>query len=128
MPIQAPHRTIPALITLEEMLLQYLGLENNPDNREEVVEALELGLMELMDQEWVDGEQWENLMRPKYLYRVLECMLQQRCTPLPEWACYYLEDIPERLRGLESFMDLEAETLDPSPNDSTSSWVKFSPR
>ncbi|CAE6436861.1 unnamed protein product, partial [Rhizoctonia solani] len=116
MSIQAPDRTIPALSTLETMLLQYPGLKKNPENQEVVAEELEFRLMTLMSQGG-DVPEWAvSYDQVQYPYRVLECMLQQRCTPLPEMACNYLQDIPESLRGIASFVDLEAEMSDPSPN------------
>ncbi|KAG8759785.1 hypothetical protein FRC11_001420, partial [Ceratobasidium sp. 423] len=117
MSIQASDRISPALSTLEKMLLQYQRLRNNPENQEEVAEELETRLMGLMDQELEARERVPHDNLIKYLYRVLECMLQQRYTPLPKLACNNLRGIPERLRGIASFVDLETELLDPSANN-----------
>ncbi|KAG8685171.1 hypothetical protein FRC11_010995 [Ceratobasidium sp. 423] len=108
MSIQASNRASPALTTLEKMLLQYPGLNNNLDNQEEVAEELEYRLAALLDTGYF------SVSREQYLYRILECMLQQRCAPLPKKARNALEDMPEFSRGIESFVDLEAEAPGPS--------------
>ncbi|KAG8682693.1 hypothetical protein FRC11_014536, partial [Ceratobasidium sp. 423] len=120
MSIQASDRTSPALNKLEKLLLQYPGLNNNPENQEEVAEELELRLIVLMDEPWGDFEQAFYSSRIKYLHRVLECMLQQRYMPLPEKAYNELLEVPERLRGITSFVDLEAEASGPSSGNRAS--------
>ncbi|KAG8683713.1 hypothetical protein FRC11_013182 [Ceratobasidium sp. 423] len=120
MSIQASDRTSPALSKLEKLLLQYPRLKNNPENQEEVAEELELRLMVLMDEPWNDYEQRLYSNRIKYLHRVLECMLQQRYMPLPEKAYNELLEVPERLRGIASFVDLEAEASGPSSGNRAS--------
>ncbi|KAG8709839.1 hypothetical protein FRC11_005170 [Ceratobasidium sp. 423] len=108
MSIQASNHASPSSTTLKKMLLQYPGLEHNLDNQEEVTEELEYRLATLLDTRDVD------FFLKQYLYRILECMLQQRCTPLPEKGCVVLGATPERLRGSMSFVDLEAEASGPS--------------
>ncbi|KAG8731429.1 hypothetical protein FRC11_004190 [Ceratobasidium sp. 423] len=108
MSIQASNRASPALTTLEKMLLQYPGLEHNLDNQEEVAEELEYRLAALLNTRHFEFD------LKRYLYRILECMLLQRCTPLPRKACDALENIAACLRGSMSFVDLEAEALGPS--------------
>ncbi|KAG8730132.1 hypothetical protein FRC11_007391 [Ceratobasidium sp. 423] len=116
MSIQASDRTSPALNKLEKLLLQYPGLKNNPENQEEVAEELEFRLITLTAQSWGYLERFlgRNHILDLYLYRVLEFMLQQRYMPLPEKAHNKLQEVPERLRGIASFVDLEAEASGPS--------------
>ncbi|KAG8709433.1 hypothetical protein FRC11_005562, partial [Ceratobasidium sp. 423] len=106
MSVQASNRISPSLSTLENMLLGYPGLKNNLENQGGVAEELEFRLTLLLYQNsWIS-----RLSSGTYLYRVLECMLQQRCTPLPEKVSDALEDVPKHLRGIASFVDLEAQT------------------
>ncbi|CAE6453666.1 unnamed protein product [Rhizoctonia solani] len=118
MSIQAPDRTSPALSTLEKLLLQYPGLKNNLETQEVAAAELESRLIVLMDEARATPEPWRYTYQIIYLFRVLECMLQQRCTPLPEETCNNLQCIPESLRGIASFVDLEAEASQP-PSSNT---------
>ncbi|KAH7325493.1 hypothetical protein B0J17DRAFT_226756 [Rhizoctonia solani] len=117
MSVQAPGPTSDTQSKLEEILLQYPGLENSPEKREEAMMDLETRLFVLLDQN-------EDTIRYRYvgtyLCRVLECMLQQRCTPLPEWTHEELEHIPGRLRGIGSLVDLEANTSESPSNQNVS--------
>ncbi|CAE6511836.1 unnamed protein product [Rhizoctonia solani] len=110
MSLQTPDRTSDALSKLEVMLLQYPGLENDLGKQEVVVEDLETRLLVLLDQH-SSHLSW---FQEKYLYRVLECMFQQRRAPLPREAHEALEGVPTSLRGISSFVDLEAKASDPS--------------
>ncbi|CUA76469.1 RNA-directed RNA polymerase L [Rhizoctonia solani] len=82
-----------------------LWLKNNLERQEEVAEELEAKLMLLLDQHRQDMD--EGLQR--FAYRVFEVMLQQRFAPLHEHAHNYLKKIPDRLRGISSCVNLEAE-------------------
>ncbi|CAE6421864.1 unnamed protein product [Rhizoctonia solani] len=109
MSLHEPDRSRSDLSILEQELLKYSGLSNNLEKQEEAAEELEYRLATLLDQ----GDCLENFSqyspKAKYLYRIFELMLQQRCAPLPKDAVVVLEEIPKRLRGTFSYVDLERE-------------------
>ncbi|KAL5637425.1 hypothetical protein ACGC1H_003998 [Rhizoctonia solani] len=131
--LQSPDCPSNTLNTLETMLLQYTGLENSLDKLEEVVQDLETRLPDLITPHILLDKQDERdgldeldsiraqiqrltlaLDKQKYLSRVLECMCQRRCTPLPKEAHDSLQELPQSLRGIHSFVDLEIEAMNPS--------------
>ncbi|CAE6398578.1 unnamed protein product [Rhizoctonia solani] len=113
--LQAPDRTSPALNTLEDMLLQYPALGRGLENQEKVAEDLTNRLLVLLSQPKLNPDiGWDQEI---YLSRVLECMLQHSDTPLPERTSRFLEGLPERLRGIASFMNLEEEAWHSSPSN-----------
>ncbi|KEP45413.1 putative transmembrane protein [Rhizoctonia solani 123E] len=119
MSLSEPDRTDPALNALEEALLQYPDLENNLEKQEEVAEKLETKLLVLhnepRDEFDEDGIRMGSSLRD-YICRVIEIMLQQRSAPLPESVAEGLEDIPENLRGVGSFRNLDTYESATDPN------------
>ncbi|CUA70954.1 Mediator of RNA polymerase II transcription subunit 12 [Rhizoctonia solani] len=111
MSIHEPDRSNPALNILEQALLTYPGLDKSLEKQEEVTEDLENKLALLLDQDnGIDSD------LQSYGYRVLEVMLQHRHAPLHEHAHGNLENIPSRLRGILSCVDLETEWFVVYPN------------
>ncbi|CAE6486318.1 unnamed protein product, partial [Rhizoctonia solani] len=104
MSLYEPDRSCPALNTLEQALLKYPGLGDSLDRQEDVVEELATKLEELLQK----GFGVHVYLNP-YAYRVLEILYQHRCAPLPQMISRGLEDIPERLRGIKSLVNLETE-------------------
>ncbi|CUA75555.1 Phenylalanine--tRNA ligase beta subunit [Rhizoctonia solani] len=100
---------------LEHMLLRYPGLENDLTKLEAVSEDLESRMLNILHHNRLEGGFGPHQIT--YLYRVLECMLQTRCMPLLEEAHEDLKKVPQCLRGINSFVDLEAGAAGP-PNDS----------
>ncbi|CAE6364835.1 unnamed protein product [Rhizoctonia solani] len=115
MSLQTPVCTSDTMNKLEDMLLRYPGLENDLTKLEAVVEDLESRMLNVLHHNRL-GERFE-LHQRIYLHRVLECMLQTRSMPLLEEAHEDLKEIPQCLRGINSFVDLEAGEAGP-PNDS----------
>ncbi|KEP45388.1 putative transmembrane protein [Rhizoctonia solani 123E] len=113
MSIQAPDRTSDAMNKLETILLEYPGYKKELGGQEVVVDDLESRLSELLRHGDDFGHTWRG-HRNIYLFRILELMLQQRCTPLFSRIAYVyeLEDVAENLRGIKSFVNLEEEKLD----------------
>ncbi|KAL5637395.1 hypothetical protein ACGC1H_003981 [Rhizoctonia solani] len=112
MSLQAPDRKSDAMNKLETMLPEYPGLKNELGKQEMVAEDLEFRFLALLSgDEFQSSFRWE-IDRNTYLYRILELMLQQRCTPLPEIVNFELQGVAENLRGTNSFIDLDAEAVD----------------
>ncbi|CAE6462434.1 unnamed protein product [Rhizoctonia solani] len=105
MSLREPDRSSPALNILEHALLKYPSLENSLERQEELAEELETRLAALLAQHLYKM----NYGPQRFGYRILEVMLQQRSSPLPEAATPWLLLLPERLRGIQSFINLETE-------------------
>ncbi|CAE6434223.1 unnamed protein product [Rhizoctonia solani] len=115
MSLQVPDCRSSTSSKLAAMLLVYPDLQHDLSNKDTVMKCLESRLLDL-----VDSDEHTNIFdgnQARYLCRVLECMLQMRCTPLPEYVHQMLDNAPWELRGIGSFVDLEVEVADPSPND-----------
>ncbi|CAE6423398.1 unnamed protein product [Rhizoctonia solani] len=100
-----PDRSNPALNNLEQALLKYPGLGGGLDRQEEVAEELATKLEESLSRPGIAVY----LSLQAYAYRVLEVIHLHRCAPLPEMVSRGLKDIPERLRGIKSLVNLETE-------------------
>ncbi|KEP45511.1 putative transmembrane protein, partial [Rhizoctonia solani 123E] len=107
MSLSEPDRSSPALNILEQALLKYPGLGDSLDRQEDVAEELAIKLEESLFRPGMGI----NSKLEVYACRVLEVMRQHTCTPLPEKVSHVLEDIPERLRGIKSLVNLETEKL-----------------
>ncbi|CAE7212702.1 unnamed protein product [Rhizoctonia solani] len=95
-------RTSPALSLLETELLKCSKLEGNIERQEAVAEEREDKLM-------ADADAISSSFCRDYAYRVLEVMLQRRSTPIPRYVDSWLDDVPKRLRGIESLVNYETE-------------------
>ncbi|EUC58878.1 hypothetical protein RSOL_283460, partial [Rhizoctonia solani AG-3 Rhs1AP] len=112
MSIQAPDRKSDAMNKLETMLLEYPGLNNELGEQEAVAEDLECRLLALLNGDDIYRVVELDHDAGIYLYRILELMLQQRCTPLPQLVDFKLQEVHKTLRGIHSFVDLEVEAAD----------------
>ncbi|CUA75552.1 hypothetical protein RSOLAG22IIIB_05950 [Rhizoctonia solani] len=88
--LQAPDCRSDTLHKLEEMLFEYPGLGHDPNNQETIIEGLESRLLSIADRNEHNG----------FFNRT-------------EYAHEWLEEVPQKLRGINSFVDLEADAPDP---------------
>ncbi|CAE7155001.1 unnamed protein product [Rhizoctonia solani] len=93
-------RTSHTLSALETELLKHPGLDNNLERQEAVADELETKLM---------GIDEVSYLLEDYIYRIREVIMQRRSTPLPRSIDSKLKLIPERLRGIKSFVNFETE-------------------
>ncbi|CUA77329.1 DNA-directed RNA polymerase subunit beta'' [Rhizoctonia solani] len=109
MSLREPDRSRSDLSTLEQALLKYPRLADDIQKQEQAAEELEDRLTMLFDQ--VDHNSFKRWLGAKYVCRIFELMLQYRSAPLPEFASTILVDVPTRLPGINSCVNLEDEWL-----------------